>query len=148
MDELDQKLIQLLRHNARRSVSDLAIALKVSRATIRARLDKLEQNRQIIGYSVILPSDNAQDAVRGIMMIEVERHHADRVVNSLSGFAEVSAIHTTNGRFDLVVELTTQNLPKFDSILRRIRLIPGITASETHLLLATQRSTQMKPRQI
>jgi DNA-binding Lrp family transcriptional regulator len=44
MDDLDRKLITLLRHNARRSVSDLAIELGMARATIRTRMERLEQS--------------------------------------------------------------------------------------------------------
>jgi len=141
MDKLDQALIQLLRHNARRSISDLALELNVARATIRARLERLEKNGTIIGYSALVHDNTARAKVRGIMMIEVERHNADRVVDSLSNFVQVSAIHTTNGRFDLIVELSTGDLVEFDDTLRRVRLISGIMASETHLLLATRRST-------
>ncbi len=59
---------------------------------------------------------------------------------ALGGLPEVSAVHTTNGRWDLVVELGTTTLPALDAVLRRIRLIPGITGSETSILLATPRS--------
>jgi len=78
------------------------------------------------------------------MLIEVEGRAADRVVDALGGFPEVSAIHTTNGKWDLVVELGAANLSDFDGILRRIRLIPGVIASETNLLLATPRSTRAR----
>jgi len=139
LDKLDQMLVQLLRHNARRSISDLALELNVARATIRARLARLEKNGIILGYSALVRSDEEYAGVRGIMMIEVERHNADRVIDSLSNLVQVSAIHTTNGRFDLIVELSTRDLAEFDDILRRIRLIVGIMASETHLLLATRR---------
>jgi len=144
MDDLDQKLITLLRHNARRSVSDLAIELGVARATIRTRMERLEKSGEIIGYTVMLKSDAAALPVRGIMMIEVEGHSADRVLRSLNGFSEISAIHTTNGRWDLIAELGAKTLPDFDGVLRRIRLITGITASETTLLLTTPRSTNAR----
>jgi DNA-binding Lrp family transcriptional regulator len=141
MDELDQKLITLLRHNGRRSISDLAIELGAARATVRNRMERLEAAGDIVGYTVILKSDAVSLPVRGIMMIEVEGHSADKVIRSLGGLAEVSAIHTTNGRWDLIAELGAATLTDFDAILRRIRLIPGITGSETSLLLATPRST-------
>jgi DNA-binding Lrp family transcriptional regulator len=144
MDEFDQKLLGLLRHNGRRSISDLAIELGVSRATVRARMERLERNGDIVGYTVILRSDAIAMPVRGIMAIEVEGRAADRIVDALGGFPEVSAIHTTNGRWDLIVELGTSTLTEFDAVLRRIRLIPGIGASETNLLLATPRSTRAK----
>ncbi|MGB3900277.1 MAG: Lrp/AsnC family transcriptional regulator [Mesorhizobium sp.] len=142
MDALDRKLIALLRHNARRSVSDLAVDLGVSRATVKARMERLEKSGDIVGYTVILRADAVDQRIRGVMMIEIEGHAADRVVRALGGFSEVSTIHTTNGRWDLVVELGTAGLTEFDAVLRRIRLIPGITGSETSLLLATPRSTK------
>lgn len=144
MDQLDEQLITLLRHDARRSISDLAIDVGVSRATVRSRVERLEKAGEIIGYTVILRADAVDQRVRGIMMIDIEGHAADRVIRTLGGFSEVSTIHTTNGRWDLVIELGTQTLSEFDAVLRRVRLIPGITGSETSLLLATPRSTKAR----
>ncbi len=144
MDELDQRLITLLRHNGRRSVSDLALELGISRATVRSRMERLERSGDIVGFTVILRADAVSLPVRGIMLIEVEGRAGDRVVDALAGFPEVSAIHTTNGRWDLVIELGATSLTEFDGVLRRIRLIPAVIASETSLLLATPRSTRAR----
>ncbi len=144
MDELDQKLITLLRHNARRSISDLALDAGVSRATARARLERLEKDGHILGYTVILRADTVEQAVRGIMMIAIEGHVTERVVKALGGFSEISEIHTTNGRWDLIAEINADTLTDFDSVLRRVRLVAGITNSETNLLLATPRSTKAR----
>ncbi|ESW85147.1 Lrp/AsnC family transcriptional regulator [Mesorhizobium sp. M0644] len=144
MDHLDEQIITSLRHDARRSISDLAVSLGVSRATVRSRIERLERDGVIVGYTVILRADAVDQRVRGIMMIEIEGHAADRVIRALGGFSEVSTIHTTNGRWDLVIELGTQTLSEFDAVLRRIRLIPGITGSETSLLLATPRTTKAR----
>ncbi len=144
MDVLDERLITRLRHNARRSISDLAQDLGTSRATIRTRMDRLEKNGNIIGYTVILRADAIELPVRGIMMIEIEGRVTDRVIAALGAFPEISEIHTTNGRWDLIVEVAAATLSDFDRILRRIRLVPGITSSETNLLLATPRSTKAR----
>ena len=93
---------------------------------------------------MILRSDAIAMPVRGIMLIEVEGRAADRVIDTLGGFSEVNAVHTTNGKWDIVVEFATQSLTDLDVVLRRIRLIPGVTASETNLLLATPRSTKAR----
>jgi DNA-binding Lrp family transcriptional regulator len=144
MDDLDKRLVTLLRHQGRRSLSDLAVDLGVSRATVRARMARLEKSGDIVGYTVILRADAVDQPVRGIMLIEIEGHAADRVIRALGGFSEVSQIHTTNGRWDLVIELGTGTLTNLDAVLRKIRLVPGITGSETSLLLATPRSTKAK----
>jgi len=62
----------------------------------------------------------------------------------LAGFPEIGAVHTTNGKWDLVVEVAAESLADLDAVLRRLRLVPGITASETNLLLATPRSTKAR----
>lgn len=144
MDDLDEKLITLLRHNGRRSISDLALETGASRATVRARIERLEKDGSILGYTVILRADTVELPVRGIMMIEIEGHVTDRVIRALGAFAEISAIHTTNGRWDLILELGASTLTDLDAILRRIRLVPGITGSETSLFLSTPRSTRAR----
>jgi DNA-binding Lrp family transcriptional regulator len=144
MDALNQRLITLLRHNARRSISDLASEVGFSRATVRARVENLEKNGSIVGYTVILRADTVELPVRGIMMIEIEGRVTERVISALGGFLEISEIHTTNGRWDLIVELSAATLADLDNVLRRIRLLPGIIASETNLLLATPRSTKAR----
>ncbi|KAF0228128.1 MAG: transcriptional [Beijerinckiaceae bacterium] len=144
MDDFDQRLITLLRHDGRRSVSDLALELAASRATVRARMQRLEHTGDVVGYTVVLKADVVSAPVRGITLIEVEGRAKDRVVDALSGFAEVTAIHTTSGKWDLVTELSTESLTALDTLLHRIRLVAGIVASETHLLLATPRSSQAR----
>ena len=146
MDDTDRRLIACLRHDARRSISDLALDLGLSRATVRARINRLERDRDILGYSVIVKGDADASPVRGIMMIEIEGRSTDQVIQALSGFSEIAAIHTTNGRWDLVVEIGALDLTGLDGVLRRIRLLPAIRVSETNLLLSTSRSTRAARR--
>lgn len=144
MDETDQKLIAALRRDARAALSDLALELGVSRATVRSRMQRLRRSGDIVGFTVVLKHDVFESPVRGLMLLEIEGRATERVVSRLNGIAEVTAIHTTNGRWDLVVELGADTLADFDEILRRIRLIDGIAGSETSLLLASRRSTRAR----
>ncbi len=144
MDDLDGKLITMLRRDARRSISDLALNLKVSRATVRARIDRMESAGDIVGYTVILRADAIEQAIRGIMLISIEGGVKDRIVRTLGGYPQVSAIHSTNGRWDIVVEINTASLTELDDVLNRIRLMPGVSGSETSLLLSTPRTTKAR----
>ena len=58
----------------------------------------------------------------------------------LRGFPEVRALYATNGRWDLVAEIETRDLPAFDALLRRIREVDGIGVTETNLLLAARKA--------
>jgi len=139
MDDIDQSLIQALRRDGRASISDLAVSLNLARATVRARLEKLIEQGEVLGFTAVLKGDAQELPVRGIMLISVEGRGSDRIVSQLSGLPEVQTIHTTNGRWDLVAELGTQSLAELDAVLRRIRLIDGIANSETNLYLSTKR---------
>lgn len=139
MDDVDRKLISALRHDARSSLSDLAIDLGVSRTTVRGRLDRLKERGDIVGFSVVLKEDVQRDPVRGLMLIGIEGRGAERIVRQLNGMPAVRAVHSTNGRWDLIVELGTETLEELDNILARIRRYEGVATSETNLLLATRK---------
>ena len=139
MDDLDRKLIALLRHDARLPVASLAASLRVSRATVKARLDRLVDTGVILGFTVTLGAQDRSAPVRAVMMVEVEGHRTEAIARLLQGFPEVRALHATNGRWDLVAELETETLADFDRLLSTIRLVDGIAATETSLLLATRK---------
>ena len=140
MDDIDRKLISALRNDARASLSDLAILLGVSRTTVRGRIERLRQRGDILGFTVVLQEDTKRDPVRGLMMLGIEGRGTDRIVRQLTGLTEVRAVHSTNGRWDLILELGTETLEGLDEVLGRIRRLDGVATSETSLLLATRKS--------
>src|SRR5215472_4619206 len=119
MDDTDRRLIALFRDNARLPVATLAQLLKVSRGTVQNRIDRMTADGVIGGFTVRLKPEAEPQRVRAI--------------------PEVQALHTTNGRWDIVVELGVESLEAFDQALQRIRLIKGISNSETSLLLSTHK---------
>lgn len=139
MDQTDLALIAELRRDARSSISDLALRLQVSRATVRLRIERLERSGEILGYSVVTRGQQPEMPVRALMMIGIEGKGGERIMARLAGLPAVKAVHSTNGRWDLIVELATGTLPELDALIYRIREIDGITTSETNLLLATRR---------
>ena len=141
MDDIDQRLISALRHDARASLSDLALTLGVSRTTVRSRIERLRRSGEIVGFTVMLRGDAARDPVRGLMMLGIEGRGTDRILRQLSGLAAVRTIHSTNGRWDLIIEIGARTLEEFDEVLAHIRRFDGIAQSETSLLLKTRKAT-------
>ena len=72
MDTMDKKMLNALKKNARASLSDLAIDLNVTRATVRARMNALTASGEIAGFTVLTKSDVTPNPVRGLMMLEIE----------------------------------------------------------------------------
>jgi DNA-binding Lrp family transcriptional regulator len=138
MDDTDRRLVALLRENARLPVATLAQLLKVSRGTVQNRIDRLTADGVIGGFTVRLKPEAEPQRVRAITMVAVEGEHTGAVLKSLRGIPEVQALQT-NGRWDIIVELGVESLEAFDQALQRIRLIKGISNSETSLLLSTHK---------
>jgi DNA-binding Lrp family transcriptional regulator len=139
MDDIDQHLIGLLRDDARASLVSLAKALRVSRATVQNRINRLEANGTIVGYTVRLKPEVQAHRIRALTTIAVEGNRGDAVIRTLRGDPAVQTLHTTNGRWDIVAELRAENLEEFDRVLGRIRLVDGIASTETSLLLSTHK---------
>ncbi len=139
IDNIDQALISLLRQNSRESVATLAGKLGVSRGTVTNRMDRLERDGLIVGYSVRLRPDVQPDVLRAWMSIEITGNDTRRVMASLLGEPGVAALHSTNGRWDLLAELQVASLEALSQVLERIRLIKGISNSETSIHLESFR---------
>jgi len=139
MDTTDRQLIALLRDNARASIASLAKKLKVARGTVQNRLNRMEADGTIVGYTVRLRPQVEEHHIRAFMTVAVEGNRTEVVLRALRGNPNVVALHTTNGRWDLVAELRTDNLEEFDRVLRQIGLLEGIANTETSLLLSTQK---------
>jgi DNA-binding Lrp family transcriptional regulator len=140
MDDLDRKLLALLRADSREPVASLAAKLKVSRGTVQNRIRRmLGAGGAIQAFTVRTRPEMEASRVTAIMCIAIEGERSGAVVKALKGFPEVDKIHTTNGRWDLVAELDTETLAAFSQTLDQIRLIDGIASTETSILLATQK---------
>lgn len=139
MDEIDRKLMSLLRQDARLTVAALAAKLQVSRGTVTNRIRRLEDDGVIVGYTVRLRPDVQHNAIKAWMSIAVEGNQTRAVIASLLGEPGVATLHDTNGRWDLLAELRAETLQELAKVLERIRLLKGISNTETSIHLETFR---------
>lgn len=136
-DELDRRLISVLREDGRAPISKLAVILGVSRQTVENRLTRLLDSGSLLGFTIRVRQDAEDNAVRAIMMIEVVGKSTTAVIRSLRGLPELHSLHSTNGAWDLVAEIRAASLNDFDRVLRCVRETPGVQNSETSLLLSS-----------
>jgi DNA-binding Lrp family transcriptional regulator len=139
MDEIDQKLLSLLRQDARLTVATLAQKLQVSRGTVTNRIRRLEDDGVIVGYTVRLRPDVQHNEIKAWMSIAVEGNQTRAVIAALLGEPGVATLHDTNGRWDLLAELRAETLQELAKVLERIRLLKGISNTETSIHLETFR---------
>lgn len=137
MDDLDHKLLSLLTHDARASVSDLANELGVSRGTVQNRIDRMMRDKVIHRFTVEMGSDTEDHQISAFTLIRLNADDGKVAIAALKRIDGVLDISTLSGAFDLVVELRTSSLKRLDAILDRIRSINDVSETQSHIRLAT-----------
>ena len=137
LSDLDRSLISELRRDGRAPVSALAERLSVSRATVTKRIDRLTAEGVIVGFSVRVRDPQETGEIRAISFIELLGRATSNAIAELRGYPEITALHTTNGAWDLVAEISCTDLQEFDALLTRLRGVKGLRNSETSLLLSS-----------
>lgn len=136
LDDIDRRLIGLLRDDSRLPSATLSRRLGVSRGTVQNRIARLVETGVLLGFTVRLGGDAETAGVRAIMSIEVRSADTRAVVAALRRMPEVGRIHSTNGRWDIVAEIGTSDLAALDRALTEIRALKPVANSETSILLA------------
>ena len=142
IDGVDQRLIGLLRGDARLPIAKLAAQAGISRATATARVEKLRRDGVIAGFTIVLQSNVETVGVRAITMIEIDGKQEETVTRRLMGMPEVRGLYTTNGRWDVVAEVEAASIAALDDLLRAIRQIDGIANTDTSILLKARKTAR------
>ena len=106
MNKTDNKILNLLKKNARASISNIAAELSLTRTTVRNKISKLINNGEILGFTILTKSDVKSSPVRGLVMVEIEGTGAHIIQRKLIALQQVKAVHTTNGKYGIFFEIS------------------------------------------
>lgn len=135
--ENEEKLLALLRLNARESISSLARKMGVSRTTVQSQLNKLESSGVIAGYRVKL-GEKQSEGIQALVEIKVEPSRLAGVLSELKALTSIETLHTVSGKYDLVALVRADNANKIDEQLDKIGGVRGVTRTESAIILSTK----------
>jgi len=134
-DSTDRDLIALLQANARESVANLARKLGLARTTVLARLSRLEANNVIVGYTVRLGSDAADQGIQAYVGISINPKVQRDVIKRLTRFPELRQLASVSGEFDYMALLRAPTPTRLDALLDEIGEIEGVLRTTTSVVL-------------
>jgi DNA-binding Lrp family transcriptional regulator len=138
MDDLDRNILALLRADARMSLATLARRLKIARSTLQARLERLETNGTIAGYTVRLGEGADPNRLRATVLLTIEPRAQAALLTRLKSISEVERVFTTSGRVDLLLQIACPNTQVLDQVLDQIGAMTGVHSSESLIHLSTK----------
>ncbi len=133
MDDLDLRIIEILRHDGRISNAGIARAVGVSEGTVRRRLKRL-MDENLIEVRVIL---NLGRKARTVVGMHVDPQSTDGVLAHVSRLNGVTFSCITTGRYDLIIWAEAENAEMLGQLITKtIGVIPGVQRTETHVVLS------------
>ncbi|MEM0515844.1 Lrp/AsnC family transcriptional regulator [Pseudoalteromonas sp. YIC-827] len=138
INQQDEKLLAMLRTNARASISDLARALDLSRSTVQSRMQKLEENGVIKGYSVEYGDAYLSSMVSAHVSIKVKQKLTTKTNIELKYIDAITELYAISGEYDLIALVQAQSLEKLSHLLDDIGNLDGVERTTSSVILETK----------
>lgn len=136
LDEVDRTLVDLLRANSRRAVSDLASRAHISRASAYRRLRRLEDNGVIAGYTIRTDPTALGMGVAAVILITCEQGSWRSARRKLIEVPGVEHLAATTGSFDFVMRVRVADAETLrDVVLENLHAIAEVRTTQTLFVL-------------
>ncbi|GGB80774.1 AsnC family transcriptional regulator [Marinobacterium zhoushanense] len=138
LSKQDHRLIELLRRNARASVTELAKALDLSRSTVQNRINRLEASGVIRSYSVELGGEYALNRVEAHVSIKVQQKLTAKTNLELEQINRVVQLYAVSGEYDLIAIVQAPSLEELSAVLDEIGNLDGVDRTTSSVVLETK----------
>ncbi|MBI3367689.1 MAG: Lrp/AsnC family transcriptional regulator [Burkholderiales bacterium] len=137
-DKTDRDLLTLLQANARESTANLARKLGIARTTVVARLQRLERDGVIVGYTVRLAADDEHPKVQAYVGITLQAKAGRDVIRKLQKIPELRQLSSVSGEVDYIALLRADTTARLDALLDEIGEIDGVLKTASSVVLAVR----------
>ena len=138
MDDLDRRLLDALRDNARAPTAALARKLALSRTTVQSRLERLEQSGVVTGYTVRLSDAHERGQIHAYVMMTVSHKQSAAVVGAIKRMAPVRLLQSVSGPFDLIAEVVAPSVAEMDTLIDALGALTGVERTTSSIVLSTK----------
>lgn len=132
MDDVDRKILRLLKGDARASFVDLAKVLGTSEGTVRARVKRLQEDGIVRRFTIQTAGSN----VKALVEVRIETNIATgKLAGEIAGWDGVERVWEVAGEYDVVVIVDVESTAALNEIIDRIRQFPGTQSTRSRLIL-------------
>jgi DNA-binding Lrp family transcriptional regulator len=138
MDDLDRRLLELLTDHGRASITWLAGQLGVARATVQERMQRLERDGPVRGYTARLAPEFSRRRISAHVMIAADPKHQGALTRALQKMPAVRALHTISGQYDLIALVQEDSTEALDASIDAIGALEGVERTLSSIVLSTK----------
>jgi DNA-binding Lrp family transcriptional regulator len=134
LDAIDERLIGLLRQDARMKLTALAHAVSLSRTAVQARLARLEREKIILGYRAVIREGN-ENGLGAILSIVFSQRPCHPVVAKFRHWPEIVHYYSVTGPVDAYVQVRVRDAEALAELLDRFSGLPGVGSASSAVML-------------
>ena len=135
----DKMILQLLRENARRSLTEIGQLVGLSRPTVRHHVDKLVREKVIRRFTIDVEQglEGRPTGVRAMFDVRLKRNVCGKVFSSISGWSELVSCWSTSGSTDMRVLVEAADQGIIEDLRDRLARHPEVASLTTTMILKT-----------
>ena len=136
MDKMDYKILKCLKLNARTKAAAISNEIHLSVSAVLERIHKMEKNKVIQNYTIIVDQKKLENDVSALMEISLEHpKYYDSFTKSIELNDNIVSCYYLTGDFDFMIKILCQSSDDLEKIHREIKSIEGVSATKTHFVL-------------
>ncbi|EGA68714.1 putative transcriptional regulator [Vibrio sinaloensis DSM 21326] len=140
MDKFDHQIIDILKHNARASVSEIARTVSLSRSAVTARIQKLENDKILLGYHAqVAPEEKGQPVIQAYLALKFDMsaatHYCETYADQIYQIDGVKWCHAITGETDMMLFVEVPSMQRLNQIRDELQAIPELRHLMTHTVL-------------
>jgi DNA-binding Lrp family transcriptional regulator len=138
MDDVDRQIVALLREDARRSYLDIGRHVHLSAPAVKRRVDKLELEGIVLGYTAIVDPKAFGWAAEAFVDLYCEGDiNGEAIKRAVEREPGVISAHTVAGEASALLHVQAEDTKRLEQVLERIRAARGVTRTVTEVVLST-----------
>ena len=134
-DAMDEKLISLLRRNARMTLTALARELALSRTAVQARMARLERDKVIVGYQAVIGDGREDDSLGAVLSVTFSQRPCFPVVEKFRHWPEITNYYSVTGPLDAYVVVRVNTAKDLSQLVDRLSAIAGVASVRSAVVL-------------
>jgi DNA-binding Lrp family transcriptional regulator len=134
-DAIDERLIALLKTNARMKLTALAQAVSLSRTAVQARIARLERDGIILGYRAIIRESDDEDALRAILSLVFSERPCHPVVKAFRTWPEIVHYYSVTGPVDGYALVKVKDAQALAELVDRFSGLRGVASASSAVML-------------
>ena len=133
MDEIDLKILEILKKDGRKPFVEIGKELGLSEGAVRRRIRLLQERGVIKRFTVELSKDYVINAVT---FISFEKGNLVKdLVDRIASLPSIESVYELTGRFDAMVMISAKNISDLNRCVDEIRRLDGVRDTETAVIL-------------